>query len=65
MFLNLHVVQEYAFRSLFMKWYNYERPHMSLNYDERETPWQAFQRKMPPTGAAVVDEQTREEYEVE
>ena len=32
---------------LFMKWYNYERPHMSLDYDRLETPWEAFQRKMP------------------
>ena len=36
---------------LFMKWYNYERPHMSLRYGERETPWQAFRRKMAPGGA--------------
>ena len=50
---------------LFIKWYNYERPHMSLDYDKRETPWQAFQRKMPPAGAVVVDEQTKEEYAVE
>ena len=49
---------------LFMKWCNYERLHMSLRYGERETPWQAFQRKMHPTGAIVVDEQTKEEYEV-
>ena len=49
---------------LFMKWYNYDRPHMSLRYSQRETPWQAFQRKMPPAGEIVVDEQTKEEYEV-
>ena len=29
---------------LFMKWYNYERPHMSPDYDNLETPWEAFQR---------------------
>lgn len=23
---------------LFMRWYNYERPHMSLDYDNLETP---------------------------
>ena len=49
---------------LFMKWYNYERPHMSLRYSERETLWQAFQKKMPPQGAIVVDEQIKEEYKV-
>ncbi len=27
-------------------WYNHIRPHMSLNFEELETPWQAFQRKM-------------------
>ena len=35
---------------LFTKRYNYERPHMSLRHSERETPWQTFQRKMPPAG---------------
>ena len=29
---------------LFMKWYNHDRPHMSLNWDELETPAQAFER---------------------
>ena len=33
---------------LFMKWYNYDRPHRSLDFDKLETPWAAFQRKMPP-----------------
>ena len=47
---------------LFMQWYNYDRPHMSLNRDERETPAQAFVRKMPPKGETVIDEQTGEEY---
>ena len=32
---------------LFMKWYNYDRPHMSLNWDILEKPAQAFVRKMP------------------
>ena len=50
---------------LFIKWYNYERPHMSLDYDNLETPWKAFQRKMPPAGTGVVDEQTKEEHVVE
>ncbi len=29
----------------FKQWYNEVRPHMSLNFDLLETPWQAFQRK--------------------
>ena len=29
-----------------MKFYNYERPHMSLNMDILETPYMAFKRKM-------------------
>ena len=28
---------------LSMTWHNYEHPQISLNYDEREAPWQAFQ----------------------
>ena len=27
---------------LFMQWYNYDRPHMSLGSDGEETPAQAF-----------------------
>ena len=49
---------------LFMQWYNYDRSHMSLNRDERETPAQTFVRKMPPKGETVIDEQTGEEYHV-
>lgn len=30
----------------YQHWYNHIRPHMSLNFDQLETPWQAFQRKM-------------------
>ncbi len=30
----------------FIIWYNTKRPHMSLNYDELETPIQAFYRKV-------------------
>ena len=47
-----------------IKWYNYDRRHMSLK-NRRETPAQAFQRKMPPPGAKVVtDKQTGEQYRV-
>jgi len=31
----------------FVDWYNYVKPHMSLNFDELETPYQAFLRKLP------------------
>ena len=32
----------------FVEWYNHKRPHMSLNLNELETPYQAFLRKLPP-----------------
>ena len=31
----------------FIYWYNFVKPHMSLNFDELETPYQAFLRKLP------------------
>lgn len=49
----------------FLEWYNYERPHMSLDWDNLETPAQAFKRKMAPTGTTVVDSQTGQEYSAE
>lgn len=48
---------------LSVPWHNYEHPQMSLNYDEREAPWQAFQRNIPPAKAIAVREQTKEECE--
>ena len=39
-----------------MKWYNYDRPHMSLDATIEETPAMAFKRKMPPTGTEPTDE---------
>jgi putative transposase len=42
-------------------WYNNIRPHMSLDWDNLETPAQAYVRKMPPEGI-VVDEQSGEMY---
>ena len=42
-------------------WYNTVRPHMSLNLDVIETPYQAFIRKMPE-GGKVVDEEAGEVY---
>ncbi|MCE2498704.1 MAG: transposase [Nitrosopumilaceae archaeon] len=47
---------------LFMRWYNYDRPHMSL--EDGETPAEAFERKMAPKGERIIDEQTGEEYDV-
>ena len=48
----------------FVEWYNYDRPHMSLDLDNLETPARAFVRKMPPPGQVVIDKQTGEEYDV-
>ena len=31
----------------FVYWYNYVKPHMSLNFEELETPYQAFLRGLP------------------
>ena len=49
----------------FMEWYNYRRAHMSLDWENGETPAQAFIRKMAPKGEIVVDEQTGEAYRAE
>ena len=38
---------------------------MSLDWDNLETPAQAFLRKMPPKGETVTDAQTGEEYRAE
>ncbi len=46
-------------------WYNYIKPHMSLDWDNLETPAKAYARKMPEKGTRVIDEQTGEEYDVE
>jgi hypothetical protein len=45
----------------FVHWYNHIRPHMSLDWDNLETPVQAYERKMPPEGV-VIDEQSGEIY---
>ena len=37
---------------------------MSLDWKSRETPAQAFVRKMPKKGQTVIDGQTGEEYDV-
>jgi putative transposase len=44
-----------------MTWYNMRRPHMSLNLEEIETPYQAYLRKMPKDGI-VIDEESGEIY---
>jgi len=45
-------------------WYNLKRPHMSLNLDVIETPYQAYARKMPEEGTVVTDEESGEVYHV-
>ena len=64
----LHEFEEILMRKsdpidLFMQWYNHDRPHMSLDWENRETPAQAFERKMPEEGQTVVDGQMGEEYD--
>ena len=50
---------------LFMRWYNHERPHMSLGRSGEKTPAEAFVRKVLPRGEIVVDEQTWEGHRAE
>ena len=46
----------------FVRWYNYDRAHDSLDQDTLETPARAFLRKMPKAGETVKDEATGEVY---
>ena len=46
-------------------WWNYTKPHMSLDWDNLETPAKAFIRKMPEKGTTVIDEQSGEVYHAE
>ena len=48
----------------FVEWYNYGRPHMSLDLDNLKTPARVLVRKMPPPGQVVIGEQAGEEYGV-
>ena len=45
-----------------MVWYNTKRPHMSLNLDVIETPYQAYLRKMPDKEGILEDEKSGERY---
>jgi putative transposase len=45
-----------------MHWYNMTRPHMSLNLDIIETPYQAYLRKMPDREGPITDEESGEIY---
>ncbi len=47
-----------------VRWYNHIKPHMSLDWDNLETPAKAYARKMPEKGTRVIDEQTGEECDV-
>ena len=48
-FFGLMEQKLFEFNSIdeFVDWYNFVKPHMSLNFDELETPYQAFLRKLP------------------
>ena len=48
-FFQTYEKQRWRFDSLqaFLDFYNKERPHMSLTWDELETPYEAFHRLMP------------------
>ena len=46
----------------FVRWYNYDRPHDSLDRETLETPARAFVRKMPKSGETVKDGATGEVY---
>ena len=39
----------------FVKYYNYQRPHMSLDWENQETPYQAFRRKMRSAEETVAE----------
>ena len=47
-FFGLYKAKRHKFSSKdeFIHWYNFVRPHLSLNFEELETPAQAFIRKM-------------------
>jgi putative transposase len=45
-----------------MTWYNTKRPHMSLNLEVIETPYQAYLRKMPDKEGMLEDEEAGERY---
>jgi putative transposase len=45
-----------------MTWYNTKRPHMSLNLEVIETPYQAYLRKMPDRDGIIEDEEAGEGY---
>ena len=48
----------------FMDWYNHDRAHRSLDWENQETPAQTFSRNMPHAGETVIDQQTSDEYGV-
>ena len=46
----------------FAGWYNNDRPHVPLDWSKRETPAQAYARKMLPPDAVVRDSGSGERY---
>jgi len=49
-FFGTYASHRHRFKTLgaFVKWYNEVKPHMSLDFDNAETPSEAFMRKMRP-----------------
>lgn len=49
-FFHLYDLHRWSFNSIeeFLEWYNTKRPHMSLRFEELETPQMAFERKLKP-----------------
>jgi transposase InsO family protein len=45
-----------------IEWYSMKRPHMSLNLDIIETPYQAYKRKTPDKEGINTDEESGEIY---
>jgi len=45
---------EDMFDSMFFKWHNEIKPHLSLNIEALETPIQAFHRKLPLEKAEAI-----------
>lgn len=49
-FFHLYDLHRWNFNSIeeFLEWYNTKRPHLSLRFEELETPQMAFERKLKP-----------------
>jgi len=45
----------------FIRWYNNDRPHRSLDFENMETPAHAFVRKKAPNDAAIREDTKKPE----